>query len=281
MNYRDAYQHYIYANNVLGSNKAGSYLKALEYLSLMMAGTPLFGSRDFWTVASTDQVHTLYAFALENQSKDGSIFLQEGFPPSYGRNRYYSAALRSYGQFLVTHHYEEMLWDAYQAPNLDAGELAGNLMDKKVSSCKAFEDEDIFDGKAGRDVQRVVTNRLGQDFFRKMILHEYGSRCCVTGLDLPTVLRASHIVGWAKDKKNRLNPANGLCLSATYDAAFDKHLISFDEKYRLVLSPSLSGEYSSAAFKQYFLDFEGMPMSKPTRFLPDQKLLEKHRSHLK
>lgn len=281
MNYRDDYQRYVYANNVLGSNKAGSYLKALDYLSQMMMGNPLFGSRNFWTIASAEQVHTIYAFALENQSKDGSIFLQEGFPPSYGRNRYYSAALRSYGQFLVTHHYEEMLWDAYQAPNLDAGELAGNLIDKKVSSCKAFEDAGIFDGKAGKDVQRVVTNRLGQDFFRKMILHEYRSKCCVTGLDLPTVLRASHIVGWAKDKKNRLNPANGLCLSATYDAAFDKHLISFDEKYRLVLSPSLSGECSSTAFKQYFLDFEGMPMIKPTRFLPDQKLLEQHRSQLK
>ena len=29
---------------------------------------------------------------------------------------------------------------------------------------------------------------------------------------------ASHIVEWAKDKANRLNPENGLCLSATYDA---------------------------------------------------------------
>jgi hypothetical protein len=32
------------------------------------------------------------------------------------------------------------------------------------------------------------------------------------------------------------------------------------------------------AFKTYFLNFEGKKLQKPTRYLPDQSLLEKHRT---
>ena len=122
--------------------------------------------------------------------------------------------------------------------------------------------------------------RVNQDIFRKMVLQNYGSKCCITGLSVPDVLRASHISPWAEDEKNRLNPENGLCLSATYDAAFDRHLISFDEHYRLVVSKEIKDHYTDAAAKSYFLDREGQAMSLPTKFLPSQSLLEKHRELL-
>jgi putative restriction endonuclease len=101
-----------------------------------------------------------------------------------------------------------------------------------------------------------------------------------TGLSIPEVLRASHIIAWAEDAKNRMNPANGLCLSATYDAAFDRHLISFDEKYRLILSPTLKEHCTSKAFKEQFLKFEGSRIAAPERFCPDQGLLDEHRKKM-
>jgi len=39
---------------------------------------------------------------------------------------------------------------------------------------------------------------------------------------------ASHIVPWAEDERNRLNPRNGLCLNALHDRAFDRHLMWID-----------------------------------------------------
>jgi putative restriction endonuclease len=113
-----------------------------------------------------------------------------------------------------------------------------------------------------------------------MILTDYHQQCCVTGLNVPKILRASHIVGWADDTENRLNPANGLCLSATYDAAFDQHLISFDEDYRLIFSPSLKEYYSNRAFQTQFKAFEGQAIMLPNRYAPDQQLLAKHREKL-
>ena len=67
----------------------------------------------------------------------------------------------------------------------------------------------------------------------------------------PDIRRASHISEWAEGEANRLNPENGLCLSATYDAAFDRHLISFDEHYRLIVSKAIKDQYTDAAAKSY------------------------------
>ena len=92
--------------------------------------------------------------------------------------------------------------------------------------------------------------------------------------------QASHISSWDKDAANRLNPENGLCLSATYHEAFDAHLITFDEYYRLVVSKSIKDHYTSAAVKSYFTKREGKRIIMPIKFLPSQALLAKHREML-
>ena len=132
--------------------------------------------------------------------------------------------------------------------------------------------------KEGRDVTVTTRTRLGQTYFRKMVMKNYGNKCCVTGLNVPQTLRASHIVAWATDKANRMNPENGLCLSATYDAAFDNHLISFDDDYRMIISKEIREYYTSEVTREYFENFEGKQILLPSLYLPSKKLLEKHRS---
>ena len=55
------------------------------------------------------------------------------------------------------------------------------------------------------------------------------------------ILIASHIVPW-RDASNadRLNVHNGILLCPTYDALFDRHLISFENNGKIILSESLS-----------------------------------------
>ena len=95
----------------------------------------------------------------------------------------------------------------------------------------------------------------------------------ITGLNVPQTLRASHIVSWATDKTNRMNPENGLCLSATYDAAFDKHLISFDDDYRMIVSKEIKDYYTNDVTKSYFQNYEGKQTTLPSLYLPSKKLL--------
>ena len=67
-----------------------------------------------------------------------------------------------------------------------------------------------------------IDRRVGQDFFRRAVLANFDNICCVTGIADPRLLAASHISPWGSDISNRHNPRNGLCLSATFDKAFDK-----------------------------------------------------------
>ncbi len=61
----------------------------------------------------------------------------------------------------------------------------------------------------------------------------------MSGLSDARLLIASHIVPWSQDKQNRLNPSNGLCLSAIHDRAFDKGLITLTDDFKIVISEEL------------------------------------------
>ena len=83
----------------------------------------------------------------------------------------------------------------------------------------------------------LVTSRVGQGAYRKRIIYRWNSKCAVTGFDKLEVLIASHILPWADANNNqRLDVHNGLLLSPVYDALFDRHLISFDNDGKIILS---------------------------------------------
>ncbi len=125
-----------------------------------------------------------------------------------------------------------------------------------------------------------VKARLGQNFFRKSVLASYNCRCCITGNPIPELLVASHILPWGKYPEQRLNPRNGLCLAQTQDAAFDKGLVTFDEDYRLVLSPYLREFLPNETLARNFLDYGGMQIEMPDKFLPDDGFMLMHREEI-
>ena len=85
--------------------------------------------------------------------------------------------------------------------------------------------------------------RIGQGPFRAELLARWEARCPLTGIAEPELLRASHIVPWNRCESDgeRVNPENGLLLSALWDAAFDRGLVSFADDGAAVASPRLSG----------------------------------------
>lgn len=122
--------------------------------------------------------------------------------------------------------------------------------------------------------------RIGQDFFRKAVLSAYEFQCCITGLSLPSLLVASHIRPWRDDASNRLNPRNGLCLSAIHDRAFDQGLISLSEDFRLLLSPTIQTMKATPYLETTFWAYAGREIQLPKKFNPDPAFLQYHREHL-
>lgn len=73
-----------------------------------------------------------------------------------------------------------------------------------------------------------------QEIFRKKIIFpNYDYQCAITGINTLSLLRAAHIVRWADNKKERLNPQNGICLSVLADACFEKGFIKIDTDYKV------------------------------------------------
>lgn len=85
----------------------------------------------------------------------------------------------------------------------------------------------------------LVISRVGQGAYRKSILFRWDFKCAVTNYSKHEILIASHIVPWkGSSNEERLDVDNGILLSPTYDALFDKHLISFENNGKIILSDS-------------------------------------------
>lgn len=116
----------------------------------------------------------------------------------------------------------------------------------------------------------LVDARLGQGRFRSAVEKSWGSECAVSGCSQRELLRASHMKPWrGSSDQERLDPANGLLLSANLDALFDRGLISFDDNGSMIVSRGVSGATAK---------FLGIPRSL-SRLLTDKErgFLRHHR----
>ena len=98
----------------------------------------------------------------------------------------------------------------------------------------------------------------------------------MTGLSVPELLVASHIVPWSADPKNRLNPHNGLCLSALHDRAFDAGLITVTAKHVIKVSSRLLKSKENWLNSSALCDLAGRRIQLPGRFYPDSDFLKYH-----
>jgi hypothetical protein len=117
------------------------------------------------------------------------------------------------------------------------------------------------------EAERLVLMRVGQDIFRDALMDYWRGRCPLTGIAEPALLRASHIVPWSEcTDARRLDVHNGLLLSALWDAAFDRGLISFTDQGAVIASSHLSATARKA------LDLDRAPLL--------AELRQEHRANL-
>ena len=128
----------------------------------------------------------------------------------------------------------------------------------------------------GLEREVVVRTRVNQGLFRRMILARYHETCCVTGLAIPDLLVAGHIVPWAEAPEERLNPRNGLCLNPLHDRAFERGLMTVDDGFRIVIAERVRDDASPAA-ADLLLSYHGASLRLPDAFSPDPELLRRHR----
>jgi len=134
--------------------------------------------------------------------------------------------------------------------------------------------------KIGTDITKSVKIRVNQSFFRKVILSTYSNKCAVSNIDLPELLIASHIIPWSQNKKERLNPSNGICLSPLYDKVFDRGLMTLSDNYEIIFSKELLKISDESTYEKFFYLYENKQINLPEKFFPEHKFLEYHRNNI-
>lgn len=183
---------------------------------------------------------------------------------------------------------DRKVWAEFHENLNEAAPASEEAMRRLFQVCESGEFEIL--PKEGIRVRRqpkvgateVVANvkiRRGQEYFRDAVLNNFGGRCGVSGLAVRELLIASHILPWRTHGSERLNVRNGLCLSRLHDAAFDRGLIAFDDKFRLLLSPRLKAELSQRSIAENFGAYAGETLCFPDDAAPPELMfLSQHRA---
>lgn len=169
---------------------------------------------------------------------------------------------------------EEEIWDEFnnnwEKLAFESEELIAKFQNKEI------EEISLENFPKGKERETTIKARVNQSFFRSTILSSYNSKCCITGLSIPDFLVASHIKPWSKDKENRTNPHNGLCLNSIHDKAFDKGFITVTPDFKVKVSEFFNDYSKDKSVNEFFIKYNNQNILKPERFLPEKELLDYH-----
>lgn len=169
------------------------------------------------------------------------------------------------------------IWDEYvddkERLYLEAAKIRAKLEKKTIEESLKIESKDFI----GHEKEVVIQQRIDQNAFRKMILNNYNNTCAISGINDSRLLIASHIIPWSKRIESRLNPENGICLSALYDKAFDSGLITVrPNDYTVMISKSLKDTLTKESFNGYFKNIENKEIIYPEEHKPNTEFLQYH-----
>lgn len=171
------------------------------------------------------------------------------------------------------------IWDEFFNNQEELIFLSEEILAKKENSSIEGKFKELFwsiKELKGEVKLREIKTRVNQNVFRQIVMANYSGKCAISGIDLPELLFASHIVPWAKNEQERLNPENGICLSALYDKAFDKGLIGVNEQYQILLSEKIKKRKNKDFYGQYFASLENKSLILPQKYLPRKEFIQYH-----
>lgn len=160
----------------------------------------------------------------------------------------------------------------------EAQRIKAELQNKTVEETLNITERDL----EGTERAVVIKQRINQSVFRSMILSNYEERCAITGINIPELLVAGHIIPWSDSTpKQKLDAENGICLSALYDKAYDKGLITISpDDYSILLSSALREYETQKYFDRHFMWINGKKITMPIEHKPNRDYLAYHRDHV-
>ncbi len=121
-------------------------------------------------------------------------------------------------------------------------------------------------------------NRPYQERLRALLEKTYGNKCAICGLDVPELLRVSHIIPHSRNENTARNLDNSILLCTLHDSLFDKGFftILYDNgNYSIKISDSIKNS-NNPAIKRISSDLSNSVFNKPKKWPPAKTSLEYH-----
>ncbi len=131
---------------------------------------------------------------------------------------------------------DRAIWEEFEgAPNRIAEQSEEAFDQLSPPGEELVEQEpDLPQGPTEKQLTRPM--RLVQSFFRRAVMASYGCKCSFCGLEIRSLLNASHIIPWKDSVARRADPRNGFCLCVFHDRAFDRGFVTVGTDRRLLIS---------------------------------------------
>ena len=144
---------------------------------------------------------------------------------------------RQNGEFAVAFRPEFLVEYALNAASLHKdGKAAADM--SLLNTLDTLTDSQIVTVK--NQERQIVLSQIAKKYratdFRKRVLGAYEHRCAACGVQLK-LIEASHIIPVAAPTSTD-ETRNGIALCALHHTAFDRNLLSFDERYKIEVSDS-------------------------------------------
>jgi HNH endonuclease len=127
---------------------------------------------------------------------------------------------------------------------------------------------------------RVKVRGAAQGIFRKTLLKAYANKCAFSGISIPEILDAVHIVPWSKcEQGERLDPRNGLLCTNMHHKLFDAGKIFVTEEYRISLNNYLLNRRNTSKMERILIKrLHGEKLSLPVNqsLWPSPALIRRH-----
>jgi hypothetical protein len=171
---------------------------------------------------------------------------------------------------------DRALWDEFtRNPELVAAESEDVYAE--LESTSGAVPAEIEAPSGDTEILRTRRERRVQSYFRAAVLTSYDYRRAITGIAIPELLNASHIIPWSESAERRADPRNGICLNALFDRAFDRALLTLDKELRVVVARRLLDAVASADLGCSISEAHGRALRMPSRLTPDPSALAYHR----
>lgn len=136
---------------------------------------------------------------------------------------------------------------------------------------------DLPDIPLGDTRNQIVRARINQTFFRRALLSSFNNTCCLTKIQVPDLLVASHIKPWSVcNESEKTNPRNGLLLNVFHDKAFDLGYFTINDKFEIIVSSKIETYLSNRFCHEWLKSLTGEEITRPEKFLPSSEFIEYH-----